>query len=487
MEFQAAKRSPNEPQVGTPLLWYLAPVHVSLGGPNPATITGTLNSTGSALKISGAADLAELAKLVKVLRAPAFSGGVQSMHGNAQLALSLTSTWLPQTAPPESTETSADPFVQFLPSRWAGRLQIHDAALKLALLPATLHLASAQVNFNSGSVEWTHLNGTFAHTSFDGSVRWRTPCSTWKSACGRAFNLHTAALSADHLETVLRRENGSSDLLSALNPWAAGVPEMPDISGTLDADKLSAGRISMKNVALQLRLKRHEAELLAISGDVFGGTLSGTNSGMETVDANGSAHDAKNAVSGVSENGVGSARWGDGPPAYTLRLLLKGIQPDRVAAIWGERWGRGSVNAQIDLKTQGWAAAELSQNATGKFNLTWRNGTLSAPKETGPLSAAVATRFARWDAEGTIENRTLVLRQSRIFLQNSLRPGTRGGGIQSVAGTVTFGRIIQLHLQPGDISLTGPLSAPIAMAAKTRPIQKLPRAVPVAGGVTGPP
>lgn len=484
-DIQAAERSPKEPQVNAPLLWYLAPVHVLLGGPNPTTITGTLNSTGSALKINGTADLAELAKLVKVLRAPAFSGGVQSMHGSAQLALSLTSTWLPQTAPLESAVAGADPLVPFVPSRWIGNLQIHDAALKLALLPGTLHLASAQVNFVPGSVEWTHLSGAFAHISFDGNLRWQTPCSTWKSACGRTFNLHTAELHADRLETVLRRQNNSSDLLSALNPWAAGVPEMPDISGTLNADKFSAGRISMKNLALQLLLKGHEAELLAISGEVFGGTLSAANDRMETVTTHGAPSVAESAAIAMSENSVGSARWGDGPPAYTLRVLLQGIQPDSVAAIWGEQWGRGSANAQIDVETRGWSAADLSQNATGKFNLTWRNGTLSAPLETTSASAVGAIRFARWDAQGTIGNRTLVLEHSRIFFPNSFRPGQRSEGIQSVAGTVTFGRILDLHLQPIDISLTGPLSAPIE-TTKRRSGQKQPRAVSVAGGAAGP-
>jgi hypothetical protein len=486
--FQTAGKEIHRPQVSSPMLWYLAPVHFSMGGPNPATMTGTLNSTGITLKIGGATDLAELAKLAQALRVPAFSGGVQSAHGTAQLTLSLESTWLPQAALPESTDTSGGQFVQFLPSRWAGSLQIHDAALKLASLPGTLHLSSAQVNFVPGTVEWTHLNGTFAHTSFDGSLRWQTPCPTWKSACGRTFNLHTVELSADRLETVLRRENGSSDLLSAINPWAASAPEMPDISGTLDVDRLSAGRISLKNVVAQLQLKGHGAKLLAISGDVFGGALSGTNGGIETVPANGVAPDAKNAVTGAAENGIASARWGDGPPAYTLRLALKGIQPDSVAAIWEEHWGRGSANVQIDLETRGWAAAELSQNATGKFNLTWRNGILSAPAGTAPVSAAAATtRFVQWDAEGTIKNRTLALEHSRIFFRNSVRQGPKSVGAQSVAGTVTFGRILDLHLQPLNVSLTGPLSAPIETpAAKAKPVQKQPRTVPVAGGDGGP-
>ncbi len=464
-------------QSGPQTSWELMPVHVSLGAATPATITGDMTAAGSALQITGSADLAELAKLAQSLKIPAISGEVQSIRGSAQLALLSESTWLPHSEPTGPTEvagaiqdtSSVQPFApaELAPSRWTGSLQIQNATLKLAALPLAIQLASARVNISPAGVEWTDLNGTLAHVPFDGSIQWQTPCPAANSACARSFTLHTSDLNASRLQAELR--GNTSSLLHLIQPWAGESPQVPEIFGTLNADVLSAGRISMKNATLKLRLQGHQAELLAISGRIFGGTFSGLES-----------HPVANApaTNGMMQSDVGSMQWGNGAPVYTLRAKLENIEPDSVAAIWNEQWGPGTAGMQIDLKTQGWSAADLAQNASGKFSIVWRNGSFTPAAGALADAETEAESFQRWDAKGIIRDRKLVLNSSRMVPQRnyrpvgSPRPSVLPGAAQSVTGTITFARILDLHLTPSRITITGPLSKPdISYPVKLRTVE----------------
>ncbi len=142
-------------------------------------------------------------------------------------------------------------------------MQIQNATLKLAALPLAIQLASARVNISPGGVEWTDLNGTLAHVPFDGSIQWQTPCPAANSGCARSFTLHTPDLNASRLQAELRGNSDASSLLNLIQPWAGESPQVPEIFGTVDADVLSAGRISLKDATLKLRLQGHRAELLA--------------------------------------------------------------------------------------------------------------------------------------------------------------------------------------------------------------------------------
>jgi hypothetical protein len=162
------------------------------------------------------------------------------------------------------------------------------------------------------------------------------------------------------------------------------------------------------------------------------------------------------------QSGTGSVQWGNGAPVYTLRTKLERIQPDIVAAIWHEHWGGGTANIDLDLKTEGWSAADLMENASGKFSVAWLNGALPATAETPSASAAEMEKFQRWNAEGTIHDGKLVLASSRWVP----RPGSQEGqtlppAAQSVTGTITFGRALDLKLHPSGISITGVLGMPV--------------------------
>ena len=483
--------STSEPAPGT---WNLATVHASLGAGVSATMDGSVSSSGLTLHIKGPADLRDLSQLARAMNSPVLSGGIHSIRGTAQLAVTVQSNWLPQSnpallvasVPNNAANLPAQPVPWFAPSRWRGAVQIHNATVQLSSFPGAVQIAAGQVNLTDTSVEWNGLTGTYAHIPFDGSIRWETSCPDSRPPCARTFTLHTADLNVDRLQGVLRRTIAGSGLLEQLNPWAAGAPELPEINGTFKADTLSAGKLSLKNASLQLQLQGHQANLVAITGNIFGGTLSAlpedasggkANRTATTEAGSGSAKDAAAAL----QSGAGSAQWGDGPPNYTLRVALGNIQPNLVAAIWHEKWGRGVASVEIRLKTQGWSTENLAQNASGNFAIDWRGGAMEAAMPSQASSIAIAdsqgaanvmpgvTRFRRLLAGGHFQDEKLTLESGQLALAGATgRNQSVPVGIQSISGTVTFSRLLDLRMQPSGISITGPLDMPVMKARASK-------------------
>ncbi|MGC1871266.1 MAG: AsmA family protein [Acidobacteriaceae bacterium] len=481
----------KEPAAG---MWNLAAVHASLGAATAATLAGTLTSSGLTLHIDGSADLRDLSQLARAMNSPILSGGIHSIRGTAQMAVTLRSSWLPQSNPaafvaavPNNAVSvpAPQPIPWFVPSQWEGKVQIRNATVQLSSFPGAIQVASGQVNLTDTDVEWNGLTGTYAHIPFDGSIRWETSCPAARPPCARTFTLHTTDLNVDRLQGVLRRTIAGYGLLEQLNPWAAGAPELPEINGTFKADVLSAGKLSLKNASLQLRLQGHRADLVAISGKVFGGTLSGLPDDASASVSNGKAGTEAGSTSATDpaaalQSGAGSAQWGNGAPIYTLRVALGNIQPNLVAAIWREKWGRGAASVEIRLKTQGWSTADLAQNASGNFAIDWRGGALAALMPSQASSMAIAdspgaadvmpgvTLFQRLRAVGHFQDEKLTLEFGQLALASA--PGRRrvvAPGIQSLLGTVTFSRVLDLRMQPAGVSITGPLDMPV-IKARTR-------------------
>ncbi len=489
------RNSPTAVKQQAPGTWDLATVHVSLGAVTSMTLAGTLASSGLTLHIDGPADLRDLSQVARAMNSPVLSGGIHSIRGMAQMALTLKSNWLPQSypaalvaaVPSNPSNSSAPPASWFVPSQWAGTVQIHNATLQLSSFPGTIQIATGQVNLTDTAVEWNGLTGTYAHVPFDGSVRWEISCPTVRPPCSRIFTLHTANLNVDRLQSVLRRTIAGSELLEQLNPWAAGAPELPEITGTFRADALSTGKMSLKNAFLQLQLRGHRADLVAISGNIFGGTLSAlpddASEGESNSDATFGAAPSSAAGAPVTlQSGAGSAQWGDGPPTYTLRVGLGNIQPDLVAALWHEKWGRGTANVEIRLKTQGWSTPDLARNASGNFAIDWRGGTLAASLPPPASSTATedtadvvnvmpgVTRFQRLRAVGHFRDEKLTLEFGQMALAGATtgRKQANIPGIQSLSGTVTFSRMLDLRMQPSGISITGPLDLPLMKARASK-------------------
>lgn len=433
----------------------LMPAHLSLGGPTPLTLSGVVAADGFSLQLQGPASLESLGSLGAAFRVPgiphsAGAGEIQSLRGAAQLAVTLDGHWLPRSAanPDSATPDATQTWRQsaFAPTQWSGVLQVHAAQLRLLQLPGTVQLASAQVNFSPAGIEWTGIDAAWGHNDVQGSVQWQPGCPQPPSNCGAQFSLHTRLLDLRRLQAAWQAGNSSS-FLDQMNPWADRSPRWNHLSGTVTANVLSLGKIQMKNVRADLRLQDRTAELEAISGEIFGGTLAGS------------------PDSHLPATPTGTVRWDDGTLSYWLRLQLQRIQPDRVGALWQEHWGPGTADVQLNLETRGRTASQLAQNATGNFDVLWKNGAFHPSGEANAAAAPWLSRFQLWQAKGAIRQQALVLTSSRLQLARIDAEKQRIAPSQAVTGNIAFSRDLHLRLAPSGIEISGSLSAPVLARA----------------------
>ena len=459
---------------GSPGIWQLQPSPVSLGAGTAATWSGTFSASSLALRITGPAKLRNVFRLAQAFRIPALSGDVRVSHGSAQLALAVQAAWLPQ---PLFSTTPGPQSIGFAPSLWTGNVQIRNAVITLPVLRRPLQLASAEIELAPGTAGWNHLSGTYGHVPFDGSLRWQFPCASTAPGCARTLLLHARSLNAADFLASLQIKSGPSHLLELVNPWAASVPKLPQLDAIVSVDLLTFGRLPIEHAALDLGMGGQTAELKSISGNVLGGTISAGDLTESEQFAEAGSPDkplpgaASQPVPDASRT-AGWVRWGDGPPAYSFRATLTRIQPDRVAALWRERWGGGVADAVFSLTTKGWSASDLAQYAEGKFSLHWADGSL------GPPESESSIKFQSWRATGLIAGQRLVLRSSQMngwtaktrdgisgpLLAGSAAPGRgkhRAADLQTVTGSISFRRALHLELQPSGASVSGTLASPV--------------------------
>lgn len=75
------------------------------------------------------------------------------------------------------------------------------------------------------------------------------------------------------------------------------------------------------------------------------------------------------------------------------------------------------------------------------------------------------TRFRRLLAGGHFQDEKLTLESGKLALAGATgRNQSVPPGIQSISGTVTFSRVLDLRMQPAGVSITGPLDMPVMKA-----------------------
>jgi hypothetical protein len=415
----------------TPDGWELTPLRLTLGGPSPVTLSGTLSHAEGIFLLNGPASLQQIASVARAFRIPAFAALSRSTTGTAQLHLQAASRWVPGFSAPAtlSGDSATAPLTQ-----WSGQATLQDAIFQLPSLPRTVHLTAAHLTLASNTLVWSGLNGSYNHLSFNGSLEWQPVC-TGIADCRRSFDLHVAHLDAARLAISLQPQSESERLLHLLSSSYSSPAPLPQAAGLVAADTLTLGPLELHAAHMNLTLEPRAVRITHLSAALLGGTLSG----------------------GSPSQPAFSVRWDGRTPAYEGNLDLAGIRMRNVAGLWQETWGAGTADGHLTLQTHGEGAAALASNAQGAFQWNWRNGALPA-NGTPASSASPLAAFRSWQGSGTINGRTLQIADSRVFPAASSGHGQRPAASIPVTGTLSFARQANLHVG-SSLLLTGPLNA----------------------------
>ncbi len=190
--------------------------------------------------------------------------------------------------------------------------------------------------------------------------------------------MQTAILGAREKGTVL------SDLINSLRPSAA--PVWPQLEGTVTADSLVLGPVTLKNAKAELHFLPAGAEISSLEAALLGGSVYGT----------------------------GTLATGD-KPAYTLRADFEKLNPVAVGQLLGENCRGGAVDANGKIELSGFTGADLAGSAKGSLHFEWRHGAIA-----GDVPQQLA-RFDRWTADAEVADGKIVLGQNEVAQGNHKR------------------------------------------------------------------
>jgi hypothetical protein len=143
----------------------------------------------------------------------------------------------------------------------------------------------------------------------------------------------------------------------------------------------------------------------------------------------------------------------DGPPKYSFDLSVINASPAAIAKVFSEHWGSGLAGFSAHLEMSGLTSHNLMNSATGTLHWNWSKGTLGPSNQPG-LGTLPLPRFDGWSGDAVINDGSLNIRHSIM---------TRGAEFAPVAGSISFGRELDLNGRSGQhlFTVAGILGQPI--------------------------
>ncbi len=265
-----------------------------------------------------------------------------------------------------------------------GTVTVHSANWKADYLANHVVISEATLHVGliggMGDSVWDPV--AFTYGPLKGTASFNVPgsCDAPQS-CPTQFQVQFGNLDAATVQAAIlgAREKGTllSDLINKLRPSSA--PLWPQLEGTVKADSLILGPITLKDVRAELHFKPSGAEVTSLDGELLGGSVHGT----------------------------GTLAAGD-RPGYALAGDFEKLNPMAVGQLLGETWRGGTFDANGTIDLSGYTGADLANSAKGTLHFEWRHGAVA-----GGVPPQLA-RFDRWTADAAIANGKIALGLNQI-------------------------------------------------------------------------
>jgi hypothetical protein len=399
---QPAAVAPGDAQALT------ATISVPAGAPVPMSVAVRFSVAGYQASVRGPASLPRIREFAHVTGI----GDISALEGvagdPATLDLSAEGPWV---SAPKTLETLPAGLANSLDNalivknadsdQFSGTIAIHNANWKSGALANHVQIAEAVLHLSEGAIVWDPVD--FSDGPVKGTASLQSPlkCEVGQE-CFPQLDLHFAELDAAELQAVLLGAQQKSTMLSALIERfsASSTPAWPRINGTVEADSLKLGPVTLENAIISLRVQPTGAEFASIEGDLLGGKFHGT----------------------------GKLTQGE-KPAYVFEGRLEKLSGPAVCELFSLRCVGGLLDGKGEVELSGFTDNELAASAKGTLHFEWRHGAIEENPAVEIEIPKVLTHFDRWSADATIANNAVSLASSEV--QQSSRK-------TSVGATMTF-------------------------------------------------
>jgi hypothetical protein len=293
-----------------------------------------------------------------------------------------------------------------------GTLTLRNANWKAGYLANAVEIAQATLHLNNGETRWDPVVFSYGPVKGTASISLPEKCTLLTSCTNKVpttFKVQFGALNASELQAAILGAHEQGTLLSTLiarfRPAdSSAAPVWPPLEGTVKADSLILGPVTLMNATAALRILDAGAEITGLDADLLGGHVHGGG----TMKTPGADH-AK--------------------PSYTLEGHFEKLNPASVGQLLGLNWSGNAFNADGKIDLSGFTDKELGASVKGTLHFDWQRGAMTESDSTEDFPSAL-TRFDRWTAEADIANGTVTLKDSQV------RQGSRK---KAVEAALTFG------------------------------------------------
>jgi hypothetical protein len=372
-----------------------ATASIPAGGATPLVLTSRLALNGYRLTVRGPASLARGRELAHVAGLTS-AALLDELAGDAlSLDLSAEGPWLPVQQAPFSSipaTTGAAPAIQ--PTAGAdqlsGTVTLRNANWKADYLANHVEIAQATLRFGNGETRWDPVVFSYGPVKGTASLDLPAGCAT-PGPCSPSFQVQFGALDAGTLQSAIlgAHQPGTmlSSLIARLRPAnSSSAPLWPQLEGTVKADSLILGPVTLREATATLRILPTGAEITGLDAALLGGRIHGSGS--------------------LSTPGSGQSN-----PAYTAECQFLKLSPASVGQLLGQRWSGEAFDANAKIDLSGYTEKDLAASAKGTLHFEWRHGSVAGSAAQVPPALA---RFDRWTADAEIANGTLTLKQNQL-------------------------------------------------------------------------
>jgi len=422
-----------------------ATVAIPAGGAAPLSVTARLALSGYLVTVRGPASVARAKELARAFGMGG-AGVLDSLAGDpVSVDLIAAGPWQPaqripfSDLPAAGTASSAAMIAGGLTAALApvgadqastadtdslsGTVIFHNANWKADYLTNHVTIAQATLHLGNGEILWDTV--VFSYGPVKGTASLALPASCDATPpCLPHFQVQFGALDAGALQAAILGAHEPGTLLSALIDRlrlssTSPAPAWPQLEGSVKADSLILGPVTLRDASASLRVLPSGAEITGLDAGLLGGRVHGSGT--------------------LRTAGTDQAK-----PSYTLVGHFERLNATAVGQLLGMRWSGskqgGDFDADGKIDLSGFTENDLASSAKGTLRFEWRHGAVGAQRgalsensaasqKMAPVPSALA-RFDRWIAEVAIDNGAVALKQ------NEVRAGFRK---QAVEATLTLG------------------------------------------------
>jgi hypothetical protein len=390
-----------------------ATASIPAGALVPLTATSRLSLQGYEVTLRGQASITRMREFAQIAGLGDLAALNSPAGDAATVDLSVDGPWLaPGVIPLQSATTPTEPG----PDRLSGTLILHNAAWKADFLANPIQIAQATLHIDNGQNRWDPVAFTYGTVKGTASLTLVSRCDV-PQGCPPAFQLQFGALNAGALEAAILGAHEPGTLLAGLiaRLSSSRAPAWPRLDGTIKADSLVLGPVTLEQPSASVRILADGAEITGFEAGLLGGRIQGT----------GTLHAA------------GSQGTATGKPEYALDGEFDHLNPTEVGRLLGQRWAGGEIEGGGKVDLSGYADKDFETSANGSLNFEWRHGSVAAGAADAsgaePVDAAAQVpqalaRFDDWTANAAIADGAITLKE------NEVRRGARRSTVSAAVG-----------------------------------------------------